>query len=91
MDNMKTYYLNTGVRPFDHDPPAGMASMKGFVDSGNGTYIIPFDCEEVPEGAKPFMACDSPDLKKEDNDVIVREMFNSRLLSKYVYFRLSKS
>ena len=39
---MKRFQFNTGVRPFDHNPPAGMAFMEGFEDSGNGGYVIPF-------------------------------------------------
>lgn len=82
---MKTFHFNTGVRPFDHNPPAGMAYMKGFKDSGNGVYVIPFDCEDVPDGAAFKFACDYPDLYPEAG-YIVREIHNSALLSKYAYF-----
>jgi hypothetical protein len=81
---IKEYTFNTGVKPFSHNPPAGMAFMSGFRDSGNGVYVIPFECEEVPEGFKCVMACDSPDIK---GDYIIREILpGSRMLSKYAYF-----
>lgn len=85
---MKTYHFNTGVRPFDFDPPAGMAFMKGFKDSGNGVYVIPFDCEEVPKGYRPTICCDILDYPNTD-DYIIREIEpGSALKGKYVYFKI---
>lgn len=81
------YQFNTGVRPFDHYPPAGMAFMKGFRDSGNGVYVIPFECEKVPNNYKFFMACDVNDYNLSEN-VIVREILSgSAMNSKYAYFK----
>lgn len=82
---MKTFHFNTGVKPFNHTPPAGMAFMKGFIDSGNGVYVIPFDCEDVPDGATFKFACDNPNLYP-GSGYIVREIHNSTLVSKYAYF-----
>lgn len=83
---MKKFTFNTGVRPFDHHPPARMAFMKGFEDSGNGVYVIPFYCEGVPDGVTFKFACDDPDFYPEAN-YIVREIHDSALLSKYAYFK----
>jgi hypothetical protein len=95
---IKEYTFNTGVKPFSHNPPAGMAFMSGFRDSGNGVYVIPFECEEVPEGFKFAIGCDYDDIPfdyiksfnqniKTMDDVIIREILpGSRMLSKYAYF-----
>lgn len=83
---MKTYYCNTGVKPFNHNPPAGMAFMKGFKDSGNGVYVIPFDCEEVPKGAKLMYIADK--AMPNDEHLIKREIHNSVMMSKYAFFSI---
>jgi hypothetical protein len=81
---MRRFHFNTGVRPFDHNPPAGMAFMKGYENSGNGVYVIPFYCENVPENAI-FKQCDN--IFKEDTDEsICREIHNTPLLGKYAHF-----
>lgn len=85
---LKEYTFNTGVRPFDHNPPAGIAFMKGFRDSGNGVYVIPFHCEEVPDNAKLEYAADNPMPGTEH--YIKREMFNTVLKSKYAFFKVPK-
>ncbi len=90
---IKTYQFNTGVRPFDHDPPAGMAFMDGYIDSGNGVYVIPFQCEEVPVGYSFKFSCDNPNMDKEQNpfcysgNIIRRDILpGSAMMSKYAYF-----
>ena len=80
----KEYVFNTGVKPFDHNPPASMAFMKGFRDSGNGVYVIPFTCEEVPSEFKFDFATDM--LLEEGNSLIRREILSGNILSKYAYF-----
>lgn len=99
---IKEYTFNTGVKPFNSSPPAGMAFMSGFRDSSNGVYVIPFECEEVPEGYKFVMACDSDNLPFDyikrfnkdittKDDVIIREILaGSRMKSKYAYFVKNK-
>lgn len=77
---LKTFYFNTGVKIQDNP------HIKGGIDSGNGTVVIPFDCEDVPENATFKYACDNPKLIEGDDKVIVREIKNSQLLSKYAYF-----
>ena len=84
---MRRFVFNTGVRPFDHSPPAGMAFMKGYEDSGNGTYVIPFYCEDVPENAVFLYAC-SNDIPGNEH-LLKREIHNSVLLSKYAYFSIN--
>lgn len=83
---MKTYYLNTGVKPFDFSPPAGMAFMDGFEDSGNGVYVIPFDCEEAPSNFRPYKADNI--FVEDTDDFICRKVLYSKVLkSKYVHFK----
>lgn len=81
---MRRFQFNTGVRPFDHSPPAGMAFMKGFEDSGNGVYVIPFYCEDVPDNATFKHASDN--FEEDTENSICREIHNSALLSKYAHF-----
>lgn len=83
---MKKFVFSTGVRPFDHNPPAGMAFMKGFEDSGNGVYVIPFYCENVPDNARFKYASDH--FKEDTEDSICREIHNSALISKYAHFNI---
>jgi hypothetical protein len=87
MSKLRRFQFNTGVRPFDHNPPAGMAFMKGFEDSGNGVYVIPFYCEDVPENATFQYACDY-DIPGEEH-LLKREIHNSVLLSKYAFFKIN--
>ena len=83
---LKEYTFNTGVRPFNHNPPAGMAFMSGFRDSGNGVYVIPFWCEEVPEGST-LSHCYDIDDKPSSEGLIKREIQpGSRIISKYAFF-----
>jgi hypothetical protein len=83
---MKTFYFNTGVQPYKHNPPVKLSP--GHIMKG-GTMQIPFDCDNVPDRAQFMFACDNPDLKESEyENVIVREIFNSALLSKYAYFKI---
>jgi hypothetical protein len=82
---IKEYTFNTGVKPFDFDPPAGMAFMKGFRDSGNGVYVIPFKCEEVPKEYRPTIGVSIP-FPNMKNAILREVLPGSAMLSKYVYF-----
>lgn len=83
---MKTFYFNTGVRPYIHNPPVKIG--KGQCVRG-GTMQIPFDCENVPDNAQFLFASDNPEpMEAKAENVIVREIFNSTLVSKYACFRL---
>jgi hypothetical protein len=83
---MREFTFNTGVKPFYHNPPAGMAFMKGFRDSGNGVYVIPFYCSDVPENATFKYASDH--FEKDTEQSICREIHKSALLSKYAHFSI---
>lgn len=50
---MRTFFFNTGVKIWVN------SSISGGIDSGNGTVVIPFDCEDVPENATFKYACDN--------------------------------
>lgn len=81
---MKTFYFNTGVK-YSSFPYL----FTGQVLSGDAK-VIPFDCENVPEGAVFVFGCDDPNLRP-DAGYIVREIHNSSLRSKYAYFSLRAS
>jgi len=86
---MKTFYFDTGVRPenvrnpgfpYKHHQKAGNIIK-------NGTLQIPFDAE-APEGSTLMFMCDNPDLPEgKVAGVIVREVSNTSMLSKYTYLR----
>ena len=81
---MTTFYFNTGVQPHNNPNLFGKQVWKG------GTKQIPFDCKDVPAHSTFLFACDNPNMKElECNEIIVREIFNSDLCSKYAYFRLN--
>lgn len=80
--DMKTFYFNTGVTC---RPPFQGEVLRG------GTIQIPFDCDNVPEGAVFLFACSDPDIKTHHAfptaELVVREIHNSNLCSRYAYFR----
>lgn len=78
---MKKFYFNTGVKIWNNP------HIKGGIDSGNGTVVIPFECD-VPEGAVFMYACDNPNLHPDNPNIIVAEIHNSGLISKYAYFTI---
>jgi hypothetical protein len=84
MMNEKEFVFNTGVKPYNHNPPAGMAFMKGFRDSGNGVFVIPFTCKNVPENIT--LSYTSDEFKKDTDTTICREIYNSVIKSKYAHF-----
>jgi hypothetical protein len=78
---MKTFYFNTGVRP-------GASPLYGKQIWKDGTKQIPFDVEDVPENASLMFLCNNPELPESKiSCVIVREVFNTDMCSKYAYFR----
>lgn len=84
---MNTFYFNTGVRPENViNFPYEYHRKNGNVI--RGTLLNPFDCE-APENATLMFLCSNPDLTeaKADN-VQVFEIFNTKLASKYAYFRI---
>lgn len=80
MATLQEFLFNTGVK-FGVNPYMD----KNYRMQSNGTMVIPFYCENVPEGAVFLFACDNPKLK-EYSKLLVREIKNSLLVSKYAYF-----
>ena len=79
---MKKFFFDTGVRPRNNPNLFGNQVWKG------GTKQIPFSCENVPDGSEFMFGANRPDQPESKLDrVIVREIHNSDLLSKYAYFR----
>ena len=82
--SMKTFNFDTGVKVYNnpHGPNGGKLST-------NGVWVIPFDCEDVPEGST-FLYASGTDNLHAGNEawMIRREIHNSGLISKYAYFRL---
>lgn len=85
---MNTFYFNTGVRPNEiNNFPYDYHKEVGNVISG-GVLQCPFECD-APKDAELLFLCGNPDLleSKADN-VIVCEVFNTSIMSKYAYFRI---
>lgn len=76
---MKTFYI-----PVEQDSEI---PVKGTTNE-EGVHLISFECKDVPEGATFLFACDSPNLRKDEKDVIHRKIYNSSLLSEYAYFKI---
>jgi len=83
----KTFYFNTGVKPYGcTNPPYKLSN--GHIIRG-GVVQIPFDCENVPENASFMFACDNPELSEsKQKNVIVRKMYNTVMCSEYAYFKI---
>lgn len=81
---MQKFYFNTGVVPHKV-PNFPYEYHKKQGDEIRGTLLIPFYCEDVPAGAVFKFACDNPDLP-EAKSMLVREIHNSNLISKFAYF-----
>jgi hypothetical protein len=84
---MNKFYFNTGVNPSNViNFPYDYHKEKG--DVIRGTLLIPFECD-APADATFMFACDNPNLPEaQNNNIIVREMFNTNMQSKYAYFEL---
>lgn len=79
---MNTFYFNTGCHM-----GSKIHLFKDHVWRG-GTEQIPFDAD-APDGSELLFLCDDPALPEgEDSSIIVREIFNTSMLSKYAYMRL---
>ncbi len=79
---MKTFYFDTGVRPYAHTPPVPVTS--GYVL--RGTMQIPFNCEGVPDGAFFKFAADDPTLGKGLHCAEI--LPGSAMVSKYAFFQI---
>lgn len=80
---MKTFYFNSGVKPWNC---SGLKPGEKFI---NNEKHEPFDCEDVPDNATFLYMCNNPELELNNNSIIVREAFNTRMASKYAYFRVN--
>jgi hypothetical protein len=81
---MKTFYFNTGVNLSVYPN-----LMKGQISGPNNVKLIPFDCADVPNNATFKCACDNPNLYNDYPNIIMREIHNSALCSKYAYFTIN--
>lgn len=73
---MNTFYFNTGVRL------PTVCHAKGAIDSGNGVFVIPFECE-APKGSVLKFCSDHLD-RSEGKAYPIKQPSN--MLSKYAYF-----
>ena len=82
---MSTFYFNTGVNPYKvSNFPYEYHRKNNHVI--NGTLLIPFDCD-APKNAQLMYLCDNSELESSKCDnIIVREVFNTTMCSKYAYF-----
>lgn len=85
MSHRKTFYFNTGVRPGVNNMLFGRQIWK------DGTKQIPFTCDNIPDNAVFWFACDHDDLRESEMPgVIVRRILDNEaggLLSKFAYFK----
>lgn len=79
MSGIKTFYFNTGVKPYNN---SFMEPNDKWI---NGERNIPFDCEDVPDGA--IFEFGAQDDKQGFGGYIVRPMLNTTMDSKFAYFK----
>lgn len=84
----KRFYFNTGVRPenvinfpYEYHRKVG--------NTINGTLLIPFDCENIPEGATFKFGADNPELAI--NGLVCFPIIGGNLLSKFAFFNVPNS
>ena len=79
---MKTFYFNSGVKPWVRSPGEGEVLL-------NGEIQTPFECFNVPDRAIFMFACSDNKLDEANSsNVIVRKIYNSTLCSDYAYFTI---
>lgn len=83
MSKLQRFMFNTGVQVNAHTPPVAVTPGNVVRD---GILQIPFYCEDVPNGAVFMFACDS--VPPGCEHLLVREMHNTNLLSKYAFFQV---
>jgi hypothetical protein len=78
---MKTYYFNTGVKPWNSSP-----LKDGEIWSSHNEKLIPFTVDkEIPENKTFQYGANNPNLATNDN-VIVAKVLSGGLCSEYAYF-----
>lgn len=84
---VRTFEFNTRVRPSSGAKLCpGQVWRMGL--SGEPVKVIPFQCEDVPEGAIFAFAAPSADLYPHAGFIVREILPGSALVSKYAYFRL---
>lgn len=76
---MKTYFFNTGVKPWNS---SYLGEGEIFI---NNEKHIPFICDGVPNGARFRFACNDPNASP-GAGYIVAPIIAGGLCSKYAYF-----
>ena len=87
--NLREFTFNTGVKfgvnkYYDKNFRAVNAVGGGLV------MVIPFYCHDVPDNYRFKCACDNSNLYKDSKDIIVREMYYTKMSSRYAYFEKIK-
>lgn len=87
---MRKFYFNTGIKPWNMSHKRITHNMeKGNIFINNELHI-PFECD-VEESAKvEFMfACNNANHpESKSKNVLVKEIFNSNLVTKYAFFKV---
>ena len=79
---MNKFYFNTGVKPW-YSPKLNEGEV--FI---NNEKHISFEAD-APVNAQLMFLCDNPELpESKSNNVLVKEVFNTTMCSKFAYFRL---
>jgi hypothetical protein len=79
---MNNFLFNTGVKIKDNP------NIKGGIDSGNGTIVIPFQAD-VPLGSKLAFISDYPNIDK-DGSLLRCEIKSEGLKGRFAYFYPNK-
>jgi hypothetical protein len=70
----KTFYFDTGVRPYNFNPPVKPYGRQII----RGTIQIPFICEDVPDNAFFKFACDNGELPEaKHSNILVRKILDA--------------
>ena len=76
----KTFWFNSGVKPWNS---SYLAPGDKYINNENH---IPFDCDDVPDGATFAFGAQVDNLEGYEN-YIVRKMKNTTMGSEYAYFK----
>ena len=83
----REFLFSTGVKSADNKGVSGGRLVPAV--GGGYTWVIPFECDDVPAGSTFLYGADADDHETAKSPgVIVRAMHNTGLLCKFAYFRL---
>lgn len=85
---MQRFTFNTGVLQKDY-PSLTDGQEWAPAQGGGFVKVIPFYCKDVPRGAVYLFSCNYDYLHKDNPNIIVREIYNSSMLSKFAYFEIT--